>query len=183
MGKKKEGGFWSDFKKFISRGNVVDMAVGVVIGAAFGAIVTGLVKYIINPIVGLITGGVDLENVKTVLVAEVTDAEGVITQPEVALMWGLWIQTIIDFVIVALCIFSIVRLITKMRERMEKQKKAEEKKKAEEEAAKAAEEQKAKDAAEAEANAAKAARQKELEDSLLRQEKLLEQICEAVSKK
>ncbi|MBQ3928102.1 MAG: large conductance mechanosensitive channel protein MscL [Clostridia bacterium] len=183
MGKKKEGGFWSDFKKFISRGNVVDMAVGVVIGAAFGAIVTGLVKYIINPIVGLITGGVDLENVKTVLVAEVTDAEGVITQPEVALMWGLWIQTIIDFVIVALCIFSIVRLITKMRERMEKQKKEEEKKKAEEEAAKAAEEQKAKDAAEAEANAAKAARQKELEDSLLRQEKLLEQICEAVSKK
>ncbi|MBP5292502.1 MAG: large conductance mechanosensitive channel protein MscL [Clostridia bacterium] len=183
MGKKKEGGFWSDFKKFISRGNVVDMAVGVVIGAAFGAIVTGLVKYIINPIVGLITGGVDLENVKTVLVAEVTDAEGVITQPEVALMWGLWIQTIIDFIIVALCIFSIVRLITKMRERMEKQKKEEEKKKAEEEAAKAAEEQKAKDAAEAEANAAKAARQKELEDSLLRQEKLLEQICEAVSKK
>ncbi len=183
MGKKKEGGFWSDFKKFISRGNVVDMAVGVVIGAAFGAIVTGLVKYIINPIVGLITGGVDLENVKTVLVAEVTDAEGVITQPEVALMWGLWIQTIIDFVIVALCIFSIVRLITKMRERMERQKKEEEKKKAEEEAAKAAEEQKAKDAAEAEANAAKAARQKELEDSLLRQEKLLEQICEAVSKK
>ncbi|MBQ7728413.1 MAG: large conductance mechanosensitive channel protein MscL [Clostridia bacterium] len=183
MGKKKEGGFWSDFKKFISRGNVVDMAVGVVIGAAFGAIVTGLVKYIINPIVGLITGGVDLENVKTVLVAEVTDAEGVITQPEVALMWGLWIQTIIDFIIVALCIFSIVRLITKMRERMERQKKEEEKKKAEEEAAKAAEEQKAKDAAEAEANAAKAARQKELEDSLLRQEKLLEQICEAVSKK
>ena len=183
MGKKKEGGFWSDFKKFISRGNVVDMAVGVVIGAAFGAIVTGLVKYIINPIVGLITGGVDLENGKTVLVAEVTDAEGVITQPEVALMWGLWIQTIIDFIIVALCIFSIVRLITKMRERMERQKKEEEKKKAEEEAAKAAEEQKAKDAAEAEANAAKAARQKELEDSLLRQEKLLEQICEAVSKK
>ena len=129
MGKKKEGGFWSDFKKFISRGNVVDMAVGVVIGAAFGAIVTGLVKYIINPIVGLITGGVDLENVKTVLVAEVTDAEGVITQPEVALMWGLWIQTIIDFIIVALCIFSIVRLITKMRERMERQKKEEEKKK------------------------------------------------------
>ena len=83
-------------------------------------------------------------------VLEVTDAEGVITQPEVALMWGLWIQTIIDFIIVALCIFSIVRLITKMRERMERQKKEEEKKKAEEEAAKAAEEQKAKDAAEAE---------------------------------
>ncbi len=183
MAKEKKGGFWSDFKAFISRGNVVDMAVGVVIGAAFGAIVTGLVKYIINPVIGLLTGGVDLENVKTVLVQEVADAEGVITQPEVAIMWGLWIQTIIDFILVALCIFTMVRLITKMRARIEKNKIEEEKKKAEEAAAKAAEEQKAKDAAAAEAAAAAAERQKQLEDSIIHQEKLLEAICEAVSKK
>ncbi|MBO4792861.1 MAG: large conductance mechanosensitive channel protein MscL, partial [Clostridia bacterium] len=68
---KKKGGFWADFKAFISKGNVLDMAVGVVIGGAFGKIVTGLVNYIINPVVSLLTGGVDLDSVKTVLKPEV----------------------------------------------------------------------------------------------------------------
>lgn len=182
MAKKKKGSFMTDFKNFITRGNVLDMAVGVIIGAAFGAIVTGLVNYILNPIIGLFTGGIDLDNVKTILVAEELDAAGEVVQKEVAIMWGLWIQTIINFIIVALCIFLIVRAVTKLRERVEAKKNEEARLAAEAEAAKAAEEKKAADAAAAEAAAAAAERQKQLEDSILRQEKLLESICESVKK-
>ena len=63
----KKGSFWSDFKEFISRGNILDMAVGVVIGGAFGKIVTGLVNFIINPIIGLLTGGISLDGLKTIV--------------------------------------------------------------------------------------------------------------------
>ncbi|UKI12492.1 MAG: large conductance mechanosensitive channel protein MscL [Oscillospiraceae bacterium] len=102
---KKKGGFWSDFKAFITRGNVVDMAVGVVIGGAFGKIVTGLVNYVINPCVSLLTDGTDLDNIKTVLRKGVEATEGVEAVPEVAILWGTWIQTILDFILVAFCIF------------------------------------------------------------------------------
>ena len=85
---KKKGGFWSDFKAFITRGNVVDMAVGVVIGGAFGKIVTGLVNYVINPCVSLLTDGTDLDNIKTVLRKGVEATEGVEAVPEVAILWG-----------------------------------------------------------------------------------------------
>ncbi|MBR6411244.1 MAG: large conductance mechanosensitive channel protein MscL [Clostridia bacterium] len=187
MANKKKSSFMTDFKNFITRGNVLDMAVGVIIGAAFGAIVTGLVNYVLNPIIGLFTGGVDLDNVKTILVPEVSEldavtGEMVVTQKEVAIMWGLWIQTIINFIIVALCIFIIVRAVTKLRERLEAKKTEAARIAAEAEAAKAAEEKAAADAAAAEAAAAAAERQKQLEDSILRQEKLLEAICESVKK-
>ncbi len=175
---KKKSTFWADFKKFISKGNVVDMAVGVVIGGAFGKIVTGLVNYIINPVVSLLTGNGDLDSLKTVLVPEEIVDE-VVKQKEVAILWGTWIQTIIDFLIVAFCIFLVLRLITKARATLERKKIAEEAAKAAEAAAKAEAEKKAN----AEAAAAAAARQRQLEDSLLNQEKLLEKICEAVSKK
>ena len=175
---KKKSTFWADFKKFISKGNVVDMAVGVVIGGAFGKIVTGLVNYIINPVVSLLTGSGDLDSLKTVLVPEEIVDE-VVKQKEVAILWGTWIQTIIDFLIVAFCIFLVLRLITKARATLERKKIAEEAAKAAEAAAKAEAEKKAN----AEAAAAAAARQRQLEDSLLNQEKLLEKICEAVSKK
>ncbi len=72
---KKKGGFIADFKAFISRGNVVDMAVGVVIGGAFGKIVTGLVNHIINPRISLLTGGVDIDQVKTVPQEAVKEGE------------------------------------------------------------------------------------------------------------
>jgi len=153
---KKKGGFIADFKAFISRGNVVDMAVGVVIGGAFGKIVTGLVNYIINPCISLLTGGVDLDGVKTVLKEAVMEGETVKT-PEVAILWGTWIQTIIDFLIVALCIFIVIRAIAKGRERLNAKAAAEKaaadaaaKAKADEEAAAAA-------AAKAEADAKAAA--------------------------
>lgn len=176
---KKKSSFWSDFKKFISKGNVVDMAVGVVIGGAFGKIVTGLVNYIINPVVSLITGsGKDLDSLKTVLVPEKIVNE-VVEQKEIAILWGTWIQTIIDFLIVAFCIFLVLRLITKARATLERKKLAAEEAKAAEDAAKAEAEKKAA----AEVAAAAAARQTQIEESLLNQGKLLEKICEAVSKK
>lgn len=176
---KKKSTFWSDFKKFISKGNVVDMAVGVVIGGAFGKIVTGLVNYIINPVVSLITGsGKDLDSLKTVLVPEKI-VNDVVEQKEIAILWGTWIQTIIDFLIVAFCIFLVLRLITKARATLERKKLAAEEAKAAEAAAKAEAEKKTA----AEAAAVAAARQNQIEESLLNQEKLLEKICEAVSKK
>ena len=159
---KKKGGFWADFKAFISKGNVIDMAVGVVIGGAFGKIVTGLVNYIINPVVSLLTGGVDLDSVKTVLKPEVLadEANGVAGSPEVAILWGMWIQTILDFIIVAFCIFLVIRLIAKAKA------KATAKEAAEKAAADAAAAEKA---AEEKAAADAAAAEKEAENKALRQ--------------
>ncbi len=118
--------FFKDFKAFISKGNIIDMAVGVVIGGAFGKIVTGLVNFIINPVISLLTGGVSLENVKTVLVEAVPATETTAEVAEVAILWGSWIQTIIDFLLVALCIFLVLRAIIKAKEAAEKAKKKEE---------------------------------------------------------
>jgi large conductance mechanosensitive channel len=118
--------FFKDFKAFISKGNIIDMAVGVVIGGAFGKIVTGLVNYIINPVISLLTGGVSLENVKTVLVEAVPATETTAEVAEVAILWGSWIQTIVDFLLVALCIFLVLRAIIKAKEAAEKAKKKEE---------------------------------------------------------
>ena len=128
MAKEKKSGFFKDFKDFISKGNILDMAVGVVIGGAFGKIVTGLVNYIINPVISLLTGGTSLENVKTVLVegVEADEAAGIAAVQEVAIQWGAWIQTIIDFLLVALCIFLVIRAIVKAKAAAEKMKKKEE---------------------------------------------------------
>ena len=133
---KKKSSFWSEFKTFIARGNVMDMAVGVVVGAAFTAIVNSLVNDIINPLIGKAFGGVDLANAKVVLTEAVMDAEGAVTAPEVAIRYGMFIQAIINFLLVALCVFCIVRGINKVKASMEA------KKKTEEEAAKKAEEEK-----------------------------------------
>ncbi|MBQ3935296.1 MAG: large conductance mechanosensitive channel protein MscL [Clostridia bacterium] len=131
----KKSTFFKDFKDFISKGNIIDMAVGVVIGGAFGKIVTGLVNYIINPVISLLTGGVSLENVKTVLREAVPATEEAAEIPEVAIAWGLWIQTVIDFLLVALCIFLVLRAIVKAKAASEKLKKKEEEEKAAEEPA------------------------------------------------
>ena len=171
----KKGSFWADFKAFISRGNILDMAVGVVIGGAFGKIVTGLVNYIINPVIGLLTGGVSLDNFKTVIKA----ADEAAGTAEVAIGWGSWIQTILDFLIVAMCIFIVLRVIMKGK------KIANAKKIAEEEANAKAEKEKA-DAEKAEAEAAAQAKEEKrvaVEDATLRTEKLLEEIKELLAKK
>ncbi len=102
MAKKKKNSFWADFKAFITRGNVVDMAVGVVVGGAFSAIVTGLVNYIINPLIGLLSGGKSLDLLKTVIKEAYINDAGV-EVPEVAILWGTWLQTIINFLLIARC--------------------------------------------------------------------------------
>lgn len=137
--KAKKDGFLRDFKKFITKGNVMDMAVGVVIGSAFSAIVNGLVKMIINPVIALMTGGVSLDGWKTVLKDEVVNDAGKVTTPEVAILWGEWIQTIINFFIIAISIFVAVRVITGISKRLRAKElaaaaEAEAKKKAEEKA-------------------------------------------------
>lgn len=175
--------FWSDFKVFINRGNVVDMAVGVVIGGAFGKIVTGLVNYIINPCVSLLTGGVDLNSLKSVLVEgkEATDTSAAVA--EVAILWGSWLQTIIDFLLVAFCIFTVLRVMMRAKNRLDAIRLADERAAADtaaKEAADAAAEAKA--AADAAAKAV-ADRQQAVENAILRQEKLIAELVEAVKKK
>ena len=161
--------FIEDFKKFIFKGNVIDMAVGVVIGGQFGKIVTGLVNYIINPFVGLFIKSGNLDSFKTVISEAVVDEAGTVVTPENAILWGTWIQTIIDFLITALCIFVVLRVMMKAKNKLEYKKIAEEKKKAEEAEAKAKAEKEAADAA----AAAAAEKQALIEDSIIKQAELL----------
>lgn len=101
--------FLSEFKTFATRGNAVDLAVGVVIGAAFGKIVTSLVDQVIMPPLGLLIGGVDFSAYKWVLKAAGADGKG-----EVAIQFGAFANTIIQFLIVALAIFVVVRLMNRL---------------------------------------------------------------------
>jgi large conductance mechanosensitive channel len=107
-------GMVSEFKEFISKGNVLDLAVGVVIGAAFGKIVTALVDGIIMPIVGVAFGGVSVSDWKYVLKPESVDAAGA-KVAEVAVRYGTFIQTLIDFLIIAFVIFLVVKAYNRMR--------------------------------------------------------------------
>ncbi len=175
---KKKSSFWADFKKFISRGNVVDMAVGVVVGGAFSKIVTGLVNYIINPAVGFFIEDGSLDSIKTVIKEAVRNNAGEVTTPEVAILWGTWLQTIIDFIIIAFCIFCVVRIINGIRDKAN-EKEAIAKAEAD---AKAAEEAAAKAAAEAEAAAAKAKEEEAFRASILQQTALLAEIRDNLKK-
>lgn len=105
-----------EFKEFAMRGNVIDMAVGVVIGAAFGKIISSLVDDIIMPLVGVATGGMNFTDYKFVIQQAVIDGttQEVIT-PEVTMNWGSWVQTIVDFLIVAFCIFIAIKAINSMK--------------------------------------------------------------------
>ncbi|MDE6310306.1 MAG: large-conductance mechanosensitive channel protein MscL [Muribaculaceae bacterium] len=106
--------FFSEFKDFAMRGNVVDMAVGVIIGGAFGKIVSSLVNDIIMPGVGVLTGGTNFSEFKYVIQKGVTEGTEVIT-PEVAITWGAFVQTIVDFLIIAFCIFVAIKAINKFK--------------------------------------------------------------------
>lgn len=104
-----------EFKEFALKGNVMDMAVGIIIGGAFGKIVTSLVSDILMPIIGLVMGGIDFKSMKYVFSPEVKDAAGVVTTPESALNYGMFMQNIVDFLIIAFCIFMIIRAMNKLR--------------------------------------------------------------------
>lgn len=112
------GKFLSDFKEFAMKGNVVDMAVGVIVGGAFGKIVSSLVNDVLMPVIGLFTGGMDFSDMKYVMQEAVMNGEEVIT-PEVAIGYGQFIQYIIDFIIVAFSIFVAIRFLMKFKKKEE----------------------------------------------------------------
>ena len=103
-----------DFKEFAIRGNVIDLAVGVIIGGTFGKLVSSLVGDIIMPFVGVLIGGIDFTDLKILIHEPVGDAEAVY------LFYGNFLQTIIDFIIIAFVIFMMVRVITHIRKKVEK---------------------------------------------------------------
>ena len=107
--KKKKTKFFSDFKDFISKGNIIDLAVAVVIGGAFNKIVTSLVNDIIMPVISLIAGKVNVSDLKVEIVEATADS------PSVTLNYGVFIQNVIDFLIVALTIFIILRAFVKLQ--------------------------------------------------------------------
>lgn len=196
---------FEEFKKFISRGNVVDMAVGVAVAGAFTAIVNAFTKGFISPLLALLTNDSDLTSMKWVLREELIDSEGVVTQTEVAILWGGLVQAIIDFLIIAATLFLVMKIwavvtkrareineqITKkVREQELAEKAAEEArvkaeeeakaaeeaaKKQQEEAARAEEERKRAEALAEEARIAKEQREEELA--------LLRKICESLQNK
>ena len=107
-------GMISEFKEFISRGNVVDLATAVVIGAAFGKIVTALVDGLVMPVIGFLTGGVSVSDWKYVLSPATVDAAGK-DVAEVAVRYGAFIQTVIDFLLIALVIFLVLKAYNRVR--------------------------------------------------------------------
>ena len=112
-------GFLKDFKAFALKGNVIDMAVGVVVGGAFGKIVTSIVNDVIMPLVSVMTGGVSFTDWKWVISPEVIDeVTQEVVKAEVALTYGNLIQQVVDFVIIALSIFVVIRVITKAGEKL-----------------------------------------------------------------
>lgn len=133
-------GLISDFKAFINKGNVVDMAVGVIIGGAFGKIVTSLVNDIVMPAVGQFTGKVDIKDMKYVFTPEVLDELGEVVTPEVAINYGVFINTIIEFLIIAICVFAIVTIIQRSSAKLAALKKKEEEEAVEEAPAEPSEE-------------------------------------------
>ena len=105
-------GLVTEFREFIARGNVIDLAVGVIIGASFGKIVTSLVEQVVMPPIGLLLGKVDFSKLKWVLAPENPSTEAV---EEVAIQYGAFINTLIQFAIVALVVFLMVKAINKLR--------------------------------------------------------------------
>lgn len=108
-------GMLSEFKTFIARGSVVDLAVGVVIGAAFGKIVTALVDGIVMPVVALVTGGASVADWKYVVTPAQLDAAGQQVAAEVAFRYGLVLQTLIDFTLIAFVIFLFLKAYNRLR--------------------------------------------------------------------
>lgn len=107
-----------EFKEFAMRGNVMDLAIGVIIGGAFGKIVTSLVNDIFMPIIGTLTAGTDFSKLKIVLSPAVMENGEVLT-PESAILYGNFIQNIVDFIIVAFCIFMLVKLMNAAKRKEE----------------------------------------------------------------
>lgn len=114
--------FFNDFKKFISRGNIMDLAIAVIIGGAFSKIVTSMVNDIIMPLISLATGGASIGDLKWVIKEAVYDTNGVLLVAENAFRYGAFFQSIIDFLIISFFIFVAFKLINASSKRLEKLK-------------------------------------------------------------
>lgn len=112
-------GFLKEFKEFAVKGNVMDMAVGVIIGGAFGKIVTSVVNDIIMPPVGLLIGGVDFSEMKLTMKEAVLNAAGEVVTPAVTWNYGAFIQQVVDFAILAFCVFILVKAINSLNKKKE----------------------------------------------------------------
>ncbi len=115
-------GFIQEFKEFAIKGNAVDMAVGIIIGAAFGKVVQSLVNDIIMPPIGMLLGNVEFKDLQLTLKEAVLGPDGVVTAPEVAVRYGLFINNVVDFLIVAMAIFIVVRNMNKLMKKEEAKK-------------------------------------------------------------
>ena len=112
--------FFAEFKKFISRGNVVDMAVGVAVANAFTAIVKAFTNGFISPILALLSNGSDMSDLKWVIreaVTEVVDGEEKIVTAEVSVLWGAFLQAIFDFLIIAMALFIVIKVVAALNDR------------------------------------------------------------------
>ncbi len=111
-------GFLSEFRQFASQGNVVDLAVGIIIGAEFGKIVNSLVNDIVMPPIGLIIGGVDFKDLKVII----QHADPAAKVAEVSINYGLFIQTVFNFMVVAFAIFMVIKAVNRLRTGVLKEK-------------------------------------------------------------
>ena len=113
--------FFGEFKEFISKGNVIDMAIGVVIGGAFKSIVDSLVKDIIMPVIGWLLGGLDFSKFVITLKEAVHKADGTVATEAVTINYGIFINSIISFLIIGFCLFCVVKAINKLRRQKEEE--------------------------------------------------------------
>lgn len=122
--KKERKKFWGEFKTFISKGSVVDLAVALVIGTAFNKIVSQLVESFITPLIGIVLGGFSLNDWKWVYKEAVLDTDGeTVLQAEIAFTYGTFLQAVIDFLIIAFTVFVVVKLYTRVKKHIEEEAK------------------------------------------------------------
>lgn len=117
--------FVQEFKNFAVKGNMIDLAIGIIIGAAFNKIVDVLVKNIIMPPLGYLTAGVDMTDLELVLSEPVKAADGTITSPGIVIGYGFLLEAMMDFMIVALTLFFVIRLINSLKEKAEDEQNSE----------------------------------------------------------
>ncbi len=121
----KKKSIFTEFKEFISRGNVIDMAVGVIIGGAFTKIVNSVVSDLIMPALGVLTGNIDFAELKIVLSEAVMEGETVVKE-ELAIRYGVFLDALLNFLLIAICVFAMVKVINTIKTQAEKLKKKEE---------------------------------------------------------
>ncbi len=116
--------YWREFREFAVKGNVVDLAVAVIIGGAFGKIVSSLVADIVMPLIGVLAGGVNFTSWKVILKQAILDEGGEVTQAAVIMNVGTFVQNIFDFLVIASSIFLMIKLLTRVKKRLIKEEEA-----------------------------------------------------------